>query len=58
MARRLDLGMVNEEVRVNSSFIPLCLCISENTLKAVGSFNLVSIQGEVQYPKQEVGLRV
>ena len=31
------------------SFTQLCLCGSEETLKAVGSLHLVSVPGEVQY---------
>ena len=31
-------------------FTPLCQCISDETLKAVGSFYLVSMPGEVKYP--------
>ena len=29
---------------------PLCQCLSEETLKAVGPFYLVSMPGEVKYP--------
>ena len=32
------------------SFTPLCQCLSEETLKAVGHFYLVSMPGEVKYP--------
>ena len=32
------------------SFTPLCQCLSEETLKAVGLFYLVSMPGEVKYP--------
>ena len=31
-------------------FTPLCQCLSEETLKAVGPFYLVSMPGEVKYP--------
>ena len=31
-------------------FIPLCQCLSKETLKAVGPFYLVSMPGEVKYP--------
>ena len=31
-------------------FTPLCQCLSEETLKAVGPFYLVSIPGEVKDP--------
>ena len=31
-------------------FTPLCRCLSEETLKAVGPFYLVSMPGEVKYP--------
>ena len=31
-------------------FTPLCQCLSEETLKVVGPFNLVSMPGEVKYP--------
>ena len=30
------------------SFTPLCLCLSDETVKAVGSFCLVSMPGEVK----------
>ena len=33
------------------SFTPLCLCLSEETLKAVGPFYLVSMPGEVKDPR-------
>ena len=32
------------------SFTPLSQCLSEETLKAVGPFYLVSMPGEVKYP--------
>ena len=31
-----------------TSFTPLCLCLSKETLKAVGPFYLVSMSGEVR----------
>ena len=31
-------------------FTPLCQCLSDETLKAVGPFYLVSMPGEVKYP--------
>ena len=31
-------------------FTPLCQCLSEETVKAVGPFYLVSMPGEVKYP--------
>ena len=31
-------------------FTPLCQCLSEETLKAVGPFYLMSMPGEVKYP--------
>ena len=31
-------------------FTPPCQCLSDETLKAVGPFYLVSMPGEVQYP--------
>ena len=34
------------------SFTPLCLCLSEVTIKAVGPFYLVSMSGEVKDPTQ------
>ena len=37
------------------SFTPLCLCLSEETLKAVGPFYLVSMTGEVKDPTQGNG---
>ena len=36
-------------------FIPLCLCLSEETVKAVGHFYLVSMPGEVKDPTQRNG---
>ena len=33
-----------------TSFTPLCLCLSEETVKAVGPFFLVSMPGEVKDP--------
>ena len=33
-----------------TSFVPLCQCLSEETLKAVGPFYLVSMPGEVKDP--------
>ena len=35
------------------SFTPLCPCLSEETVKAVGSFYLVSTPGEIKYPTQK-----
>ena len=32
-------------------FTPLCRCLSEETLNAVGPFYLVSMPGEVKYPR-------
>ena len=37
-------------------FTPLCQCLSEETLKAVGPFYLVSTPGEVKYPTQGVNV--
>ena len=34
----------------------ICLCLSEDTLKAGGPFCVVSMPGEVKYPTQEVNL--
>ena len=34
-----------------SSFTPRCQCLSDETLKAVGPFYLVSMPGEVKDPK-------
>ena len=36
-------------------FSPLCLCLSEETVKAVGPFYLISMPGEVKYPTQGNG---
>ena len=38
------------------SFTPLCLCLSEETLKAVGPFYLVSMPGEEKDPTQGVNV--
>ena len=38
------------------SFTPLCPCLSEETLKAVGPFYLVSMPGEVKDPTQGVNV--
>ena len=37
-------------------FTPLCSCLSEDTLKAVGPFYLVSMPGEVKDPTQAVNV--
>ena len=37
-------------------FTPLCQCLSEETLKAVGPFYLVSIPGEVKDPTMQSAL--
>ena len=34
----------------------ICLCFSEETLKAGGPFYMVSMQGEVKYPTQGVNV--
>ena len=34
----------------------ICLCLSEETLKASGPFYLVSMPGEVKYPTQGVNV--
>ena len=38
------------------SFTSLCQCLSEETLKAVRPFNLVSMSGEVKDPTQGVNV--
>ena len=38
------------------SFTPLCQCLSEETLKPVGPFYLVSMPGEVKDPTQGVNV--
>ena len=38
------------------SFTPLCQCLSEETLKAVCPFYLVSMSGEVKDPTQGVNV--
>ena len=38
------------------SYFPLCQCLSEETLKAVGPFYLVSKLGEVKYSTQWVNV--
>ena len=37
-------------------FTPLCSCLSEETLKAVGPFYLMSMPGEVKDPTQGVNV--
>ena len=37
-------------------FTPLCSCLSEETLKAVGPFYLVSMPGEIKDPTQGVNV--
>ena len=37
-------------------FTPLCQCLSEETLNAVGPFYLVSMPGEVKYPTQRANV--
>ena len=44
------------ETLVAISFTPLCLCLSEETLKAVGPFYLVSVPEELKYPTQGVNM--
>ena len=39
-----------------SSLAPHCLCFSDETLKAVGPFYLVSMPGEVKDPTQGVNV--
>ena len=38
-----------------SKLTPLCICLSEETVKAVGPFYLVPIPGEVKDPTQGNG---
>ena len=38
------------------SFTPHCQCLSEETLKAIGPFYMVSMQGEVKDPTQGVNV--
>ena len=38
-------------------FTPLCQCLSEETLKAVGPFYLVSMAGELKDPTQGVNVQ-
>ena len=38
------------------SFTPLCQCLSEETLKAVGLFHVVPMPGEVTDPTQGVNV--
>ena len=38
------------------SFTPLCQCLSDKTLKAVGPFYLVSMPVEVKDPTQSVNV--
>ena len=37
-------------------FTPLCQCISEETLKSVGPFYLVSMRRDVKYPTQGINV--
>ena len=37
-------------------FTPLCQCLSEETLKTVGPFYLVSVPGDVKDPTQGVNV--
>ena len=39
------------------SFTPLCQCLSEETLKAVGPFYMVPMPGEVKDPTQGVNVK-
>ena len=45
---RISLGQLRIGTLAIPS-IPLCQCLSEETLKAVGPFYLVSLLGEVKY---------
>ena len=36
-------------------FTPICQCLSEETVKSVGPFYLVSMPGEVKYPTSPHG---
>ena len=64
MAQRLERATDNREVTCLNpteetlaiSFTPLCQCLSEETLKAVGPFYLVSMTGEVKDPTQGVNV--
>ena len=42
--------------KLANSFTPHSQCLSEETLKAVGPFYLVSMPGEVKYPTQGVNM--
>ena len=37
--------------------VSFCQCLSEETLKAIGPFYLVSMPGEVKYPTQGVNVK-
>ena len=52
---REDVGSMSRFETWAISFTPLCMCLSEGTLKAVGPFYLVSISGEVKYHLQRNG---
>ena len=67
MAQRLERATDNRVVAGSNhteavwkllaiSFTPLCQCLSEETLKAVGPFYLVSMPGEVKYPTPGVNV--
>ena len=52
--------MVGAPVRNSGKFVPdngHCLCLSDETLKAVGPFYLVSMPGEIKDPTQGVNVQ-
>ena len=56
MARRRELYIILGVQIWLSALEILNLCLSDDTLKAVGLFYLVSMPGEVKYPTQGVNV--
>ena len=52
---RIPLGKTFRFGTLPIPFTSLCQCLSEETLKAVGPFYLVSMPGEVKYPTSPHG---
>ena len=54
--RHKYVDMVSKSTPKAIPFTPLCQCLSEETLKAVGPLYLVSMPGEVKYPTSPTGM--
>ena len=60
MRRTVDSSQVRIQLRPLGNFAnflyPTCQCVSEEPVKAVCPFYLVSMSGEVKYPMQGVNV--